>query len=133
MTKEISIDQFDERGAADHGVETELLTAIGTPTGIHVRVLGENSEKLMAHTFRTINQRRRQEQANARKGKNGEVRPIEDDVALTTDKALVATIGWRGPKEPFTEANLRKLLERNPSFVTQILETAADSAAFTKG
>jgi hypothetical protein len=135
MTKaqEISIDSFDERAANEQGVEIELTTSSGKATGIHVRVLGEHSEKVQSHTFRTINTRRRQEMANARKGKNAEVRPIEDDVTLTVDKAVVATIGWRGPKEEFSEPNLRKLLTRNPSFVTQILETAADTAAFTQG
>lgn len=133
QAQEISIDNFDERAANEQGVEVELVTSTNQATGIHLRVLGEHSEKVSSHTFRTINTRRRQELANARKGKNADVRPIEDDVTLTIDKAVIATIGWRGPKEPFGEANLRKLLMRNPSFVTQILEASADSAAFTQG
>jgi len=135
MTKaaEISINDFDERAENDSGIEIELTTAAGKRTGIHLTVIGEQSEKVQAHVYRTINQRRRQEMANARKGKNAEVRPFEEDIELTLDKAVVSVTGWRGPKEEFSESLLRKLLERNPSFITQILEASADSAAFTKG
>lgn len=135
MTKatEVSIYDFDEVAENASGVEIELKTAAGKNTGIHVTVIGEQSERVQSHVFRTINSRRRQDMANARKGKNAEVRPIEDDVEMTLDKAVVSATGWRGPKEAFSEANLRKLLERNPTFVTQILEASADSAAFTKG
>ncbi|NLZ10398.1 MAG: hypothetical protein GX086_03570 [Alcaligenaceae bacterium] len=135
MTKAtpISIFDFDERAENEKGVEIELVTASGKRTGIHVTVIGEQSEKVQAHVFRSINARRRQDMANARKGKNAEVRPIEEDVALAADKAVVSVSGWRGPKEDFNEGNLRRLLEKNPTFVTQILEASADSAAFTGG
>lgn len=135
MTKatEVSIFDFDERAENERGVEIELTTANGKRTGIHLTVIGEQSEKVQAHVFRTINARRRQEVVSARKGKNAEARPIEDDVALAADKAVVSVTGWRGPKEEFSEGNLRRLLEKNPSFVTQILEASADSAAFTVG
>lgn len=132
-TTEISIFDFDERAENEKGVEIELAKASGARTGIFVTVIGEQSEKVQAHVFRTINARRRQDLANARKGKNAEVRPIEDDVEMTLDKAVVSVTGWRGPKEDFSESNLRKLLERNPTFVTQILEASADSTLFTKG
>lgn len=129
----ISIDDFDERADNEKGVEIELTTASGKRTGIHVTVVGEQSERVQAHVFRTINMRRRQDFVNARKGKAAEVRPIEDDVELTIDKAVISVIRWRGPKEPFSEPALSRLLERNPSFVAQILEASADSAAFTNG
>lgn len=135
MTKaaEVSIFDFDERAENEKGVEIELTTASGKRTGIHVTVIGEQSSKVQAHVLRTINARRRQEMANARKGKNADVRPIEDDIELTLDKAVVSVTGWRGPKEEFSESNLRKLFERNPTFVTQVFEASADSAAFTGG
>lgn len=129
----VSIDDFDERAECAEGVEIELIRANGKKTGIHVTVVGEQSERVQAHVFRTINARRRQDFVNARKGKAADVRNIEDDIELTIDKAVISVIAWRGPKEPFNEPNLSRLLERNPTFVTQILEASADTAAFTKG
>lgn len=128
-----SIDDFNERAANDTGVHLHLTRADGTKTGVVLQVIGEQSERIQAHVFRTINARRREEEVAKRKGKNADIRPIEDDVELTVEKAVISVTGWHGLREEFSEANLRKLFGKNPSFVQQVLEKSADAAAFTQG
>jgi hypothetical protein len=64
--------------------------------------------------------------------KGADVRTIEEDAAQTLEKAVMSVTGWRGPKEEFSPVLLKRLLDRNPSFVQQILETSADATLFTK-
>lgn len=127
--KAVSLDDFDEVAEHEKGVEIELLRA-GKPTRIFVTVLGAAADEVQAHVFRTINDRRRQDTLAARKSRNPEPRPIEDDAALSVDKAVLVTTGWRGPAEPFDKKRLKAWLKRNPSFISQILEASDNADAF---
>lgn len=127
----ISIRDFDAVGAAEAGAPLELLSEAGDPTGIILTVVGDHAAVVQRYLSKIVRELRAREEMAKKQGK-----PTEFDLEKLKEQgvegAALRVLDWTGPAEPFSPAELRAALKRNPHWVEQITTFSGNLANFTK-
>jgi len=133
MEQAISLDQLNLTKQSETSFEFEVVDdATGKGTGIYLSVIGAHSATVQNFIRKSLNERRRFEDMQEKRGKKSSFRPIEEDIEFGTELAAIRVTGWRGISEPFTPEGALKLCTINPPIKEQILKASEDIANFTK-
>jgi len=132
-TSSIDILTFDAVKACENGFEFQLIGEDGeTKTGVFLTVLGKHADPVNKWINKTINDTTKAQIMAMRKQKNVDPKSLDDIKAQNIEAALVRVVGWRNVKQEFTKDLMRQVLQRNPHFVDQIIDTSDDLANFSK-
>lgn len=129
--KKVSIADLNIAKKCEDGYEFEYLDEAGKGTGIHFTVIGAHAKKVQDWVNKQLNQRRRQEAMQAKRGKD-DVRPIEDDIDFGVELVSMRIVGWRGIAEEHSPELALTLCQGNPLVVEQVKEASENLANFTK-
>lgn len=114
------------------GYKFEFLDAEGKGTGIHFTVLGAHAPSVQKWVNTKINERRKHDAVQAKRGKIDEVRPVEDDIDFGYEYVAIRIIGWDGITESYSPENALALCEMNPLVVEQVKAASEELGNFTK-
>lgn len=131
--KNFSLADLNLQKKCEDAVEFEPTTSTGKGLGIFLTVLGAHAPAVQRWVNKSLNERRRAEALQVRRGKNGDIRPIEEDIDFGIEVVAIRITGWRGITEEFSPENALKLCQINPEICAQVRETSEDLANFTKG
>lgn len=131
--KTLSLADLDTQKKCEDAVEMEVVSPSGKGLGIFLSVIGGQSPTVQNWVNKALNQRRRADFINERKGKKGEVRAIEDDIEFGTEVIAIRIKGWRGISDEYTPENALRLCTINSDICTQVREFTEDISNFTKG
>lgn len=149
MQTAISIDDLDLTKSCEDGFEFEVTDdGTGKGAGIFLTVVGAHAPVVLDWTKKALNQRRKFDDMQERRGKKGQIRTIEEDIEFGTEATAIRVTSWRGPgqvegltteqltrfrgiAEPCTHANVIKLCTINPPIKEQILKASEDLTNFT--
>lgn len=128
-SKSIDLSAFDAITTEGEGQPLELYFK-GNPTGVTLFVLGSNADVVRAYHDSKLVDYAKQAFHAKKKGEDAELSQSlkvlgnRDKEAL--ESALVRVVGWDGASykgsEEFTKDALRAVLERNPIWVSEIIE-----------
>lgn len=136
--QQVSLDSLDATKASAEAFEFEYINPAGDPAGIFFKVLGSQCEKVTDEVSKLVNDRRRKEAAREIKRKIGvgqkavEFELLEDDITFGQRLAAVRLVGWRGIKEPWSEAGALKLCQTNRHIAAQITAQSDEMANFMR-
>jgi len=101
------------------------------PTGIFISVASSNSEKVKEWTRKALNKIRQREAMQAKRGKDIEVRTVEEDEQFSIESAAIRMTGWRGITQEFTPDLAIKLCTINPEIRAQVIKESDNLGNFT--
>lgn len=133
---QFSLEDLDATKASAEAFEFNYINPAGDATAIFFKVLGSQCEKVTDVVNKLVNERRRKEAAREIKRKVGvgakavEFEPLESDIEFGQRLAAVRLVGWRGIKEPWSEAGALKLCQTNRHIAAQITEQSDEMANF---
>jgi hypothetical protein len=129
----VSLEDLDLTAGSEQAFELELVSPkTEKPMGVFIMVLGDNAPSVQKFLRKHINKARQEDVNRTKRGRDDEVRLIEDDVDFAIQSCVVRTVGWRNIKEEFNEENARKLFTKNPLIRRQVLDASNNAANFTK-
>ena len=134
MALDLNVTNLSEK--AETGYEFELmLPVVNEGTGAFITVRGSNSPKVKAHSKRVFNQMQAKEQQAKRRGREVEVRTLDEAEEMAIDAAGVRVIDWKGIEEggkalKATEENIRKVLKEHEWIRSAVLEESDNVANF---
>lgn len=131
QTKAISLADLNVTKKCEEGYEFEYLDANGNSTGVFITVVGAHAPQIQKWVNTQLNQRRKHEAMQAKRGKDVE-RLIEDDIEFGVEFMAIRITGWRGINEPCTPENALVLCESNPLAVEQVKAASENLANFTR-
>lgn len=129
--KPVSLKDLNIKKKCEEGFKFEYVDEEGKGTGIYLTVIGAHSAQVQKWVNRELNNRRKQEAMQSKRGKD-EVRSIEDDIKFGTEMMSLRIIGWEGIEEAFSPEAALELCETNPLVVEQVKEASEKLANFTK-
>lgn len=133
MAKSFSLDQLDLAKQCESSFEFEVLDdATGKGTGVFLSVIGAHAPAVQNFTKKALNERRRFDEMQEKRGKKAVTRTIEEDIEFGTELASIRVVGWRGISDPFSPENAIRLCTINPPIKEQILKASEDIANFMK-
>ncbi len=133
MAKTFSLDQLDLTKQCEGGFEFEVTDdATGKGTGIFLTVIGSHAPAVQNFTKKALNERRRFDEMQEKRGKKAVTRSIEEDMEFGTELTAIRVVGWRGISDPFTPEGAIRLCTINPPIKEQILKASDDIANFSK-
>lgn len=141
--KAFDLGSIDTVAACNKGAEIELRhPATNEPLGIFWTVLGTDSDAFREYTKESLNDRIRKEALAKKRGRDVEVRTIEDSEQDTINLLTVCSTGWRSIDKPtiafkgeelqFNVANVKRVLTELPWIRRQIDEAIGDLENFMK-
>lgn len=135
QNKLVDLDDLNALADCEVPQELELMSAdMVVSTGIVVFVLGAHAEKVAA--FFKGKTKKYIAGSEIAKKQNKEVEfaqsLIENSKATEVDGAAIRVTGWKGVKQEFSEATLKRALDRNPHWITQINKFSESVGNFTK-
>ena len=128
----LSIADLDMNAACERGYEFEFLDARGKGTGVHIKVLGEQSDKVQTFLRKSVNDERQRVFEASKRERGIAVTPVEQDIEFQIESAIVRTLSWRGLKEDFSAENARRLFTVNRDARDQVIAASRDIGNFTK-
>ena len=131
-TTSVSLDALNIKAKCEDAINVPYLDESGQETGIVLKVIGAHAQKVQEFVNRKMNERRRQEAMQAKRGKADEVRKIEDDIEFGVQFISMRIVGWTGITEECTPDNALKLCQINPQVIEQVKEASENLANFTK-
>lgn len=143
MDTPFDIGSLDTVAACNAGAEIELRHPVtAAPLGVYINILGRDSEAFREHTRQSINERIRRDAVALKRGKDTEVRTLEQSRDENIDLLVVCTMGWRtgdkkvmivkGEELPFNVPNAKRIYGTVPWIYEQINEAIGDLANFMK-
>ena len=130
--KALSINDLNVTTKCESGYEFEYLDENGKGTGVMLTVIGAHAPAVQKWVNTQLNQRRKHEAMQAKRGKNVDVRSIEDDIEFGVEFMAIRITGWKGITEPYTPDNALRLCEINPLIVEQVKAASEELANFTQ-
>ncbi len=131
----LSLDDIEKQVSAADAVDLEPFLPNGEPSGITLLVRSDQNPVVVAGIDALMNARRRKElltEAKARASRPGEqFITSEEDGEHVRKLTAVRLAGWKGLDDPFTPENAVRLLKLAPTFISQILNKAAELGSFT--
>lgn len=129
----VSLEDLDLTVGSEQAFELELVSPkTGKPMGVFISVLGDNAPSVQKFLRKHINKARQEDANRVKRGRDEEVRLIEEDVEFAIESCVVRAVGWRNIRDEFTPDNVRKLFTKNPLIRRQVLEASNNAANFTK-
>lgn len=139
----MDLGKLDTTAACDKGAEIELKHPVSnTPLGAFITVLGKDSTLFKEHTRTLINSRIRKEAMAQKRGKDSEIRTMEQIEKENIETLVVCTTGWRtgaeevlivnGTKVPFTVANAIQIYTDYPFIYAQVDEAIGELENFMR-
>ena len=117
----------------EQGYEFEYVSeSSAIPSGIYITVLSSTSETVKKWIRQSLNKIRTREAMQAKRGKDVEVRTVEDDEQFSIESAAVRIIGWRGIAQEFTPELAVKLCTINPEIRAQVIKESDELGNFIK-
>lgn len=145
MKKNESFDlaSIDTVAACNKGYEVELKhPATNEPIGIFWSVLGSDSDTFRDYMKEATNAKLRKDAMARKRGKDVEVRTVEEAEKETIDLLTLCSLGWRstdssaikfkGEDLAFNVPNVRRVLTELPWIRRQIDEAIGDLENFMK-
>lgn len=129
----ISLSDLNIKSKCNEPVEFEPTDSKGNGMGITVLVLGAHSDVVQKHVNKELNRRRKQDFLKAKKGKDAELVPVEEDIEFGIEATAIRIVGWEGIAEDYSPENAIVLCSVNPDICSQIREFSEDIGNFTKG
>jgi hypothetical protein len=119
--------------STSEGYEFEYVSeSSAIPSGIYITVLGSNSDHVKKWVRQALNKMRQREAMQAKRGKDVDIRTVEDDEQFSIESAAIRVTGWRGISQEFTPELAIKLCTINPEIRAQIIKESDDLGNFTK-
>lgn len=142
--QDLDLSTIDTVAACNKGFEVELKhPATNEPLGLYWTVLGSESDAFREFIKETLNTRIRKEAMAKKRGKDLEIRTMDEAEAETIDLLTVCSLGWRSGDKPtlkfsgedlaFNVPNVRKVLQTLPWIRKQLDEAIGDLENFMKG
>lgn len=139
----IDLGNIDTVSACNAGFEVELRhPATNAPLGIFWDVMGSDSDAFRDYIKESTNERLRKEAMAKKKGRDIEVKTIQDFEQETINILTVCSLGWRTGDSPtitfkgeslsFSVPNVKKVLSAMPWIRTQLDEAMGDLANFMR-
>lgn len=129
--KAVSLADLNVTKKCEDGYEFEYLDESGRGTDIFITVVGAHAPQVQKWVNSQLNQRRKYEAMQTKRGKDVE-RMIEDDIEFGVEFMAIRIVGWRGINEPCTPENALQLCEINPLVVEQVKGASENLANFTR-
>lgn len=140
----VDLASIDTAAACNKGFEVELRHPVtNQPLGIFWGVLGSDSDIFRDHVKETINDRLRKEAMAKKRGRDLEVRTMEDAEQDSIELLIVCSTHWRtgdektlrfkGEDLAFSVPNAKRVLEDMRWIRAQIDEAIGDLGNFMKG
>lgn len=130
--KAVSLADLNLTKKCEQGFEFEYLDENDKPTGIFFTVIGGHSEKIKRASFAAYDRNARHEAMQKKRGKDIEIKPLEEVADENLEITAMRVTGWRGITEPCTPENVLVLLKTNALIVKQILENSENISNFTR-
>jgi hypothetical protein len=128
----VSLASLNVVNRCSHAEEMPFLDEMGEETGITFMVLGAHAPEVQKWTNKKLNARRRQDDQREKRGKNTEIRMVEDDIDFGNELISKRIVGWTGIDEEWsTQLSLQACTE-NPLIVEQVREFSEDLGNFGK-
>lgn len=132
------LNDLDAVAAGDTPFEVEYIRADGSGSGVFLRVLGGQSEKVQSEVNRLVNDRRKKQAVAAAMTGRGnpekaDFTPIEDDIAFGHRLTAVRLVGWRGIKQEWSAESAFRLVSRNSEIAEQITTASNTLGNFMPG
>lgn len=141
----MDISTLNTVAACNKGAEIEIKHPIdNVGIGVLITLLGKDSDAFKEHTRTSINTRIRREAFAAKRGKESEIRTIEQIEAENVETLAVCTVGWRSVDEgeskpvitmdgvdyPCTPANATMVYSKYPFIYEQVNSAIAELENF---
>lgn len=137
----IDLGSIDTVSACNKGVEIELRhPATNEPIGIHWTVVGSESDTFKDYMRTKINERIRKEAMARKRGRDPEIKTIEDSEEDTIELLTVCSLGWRtgdskvikfnGADLEFNVQNAKKILAERAWIRKQLDDAIGDLGNF---
>lgn len=133
MKKSISLSDLNVAKQCEDGFEFEYLDANGgrVGAGVFLTVLGAHAPVVQKWANSRLNQFRRHDSVQAKRGKDV-IREIEQDIEFGTEFMSIRIVSWRGITEEWSPENALRLCESNPLLVEQVKTASENFANFTR-
>ena len=130
--KQVSLADLNIKTKCADGFTFPFLDDEGKNTGVEFTVLGAHAPSVQKWVNAELNARRKQDAMQAKRGKDVDVRDIEDDIEFGVEYMAIRIIGWSGITEPYSPENALRLCETNPLVVEQVKIASETLANFTR-
>ena len=132
VTPLFSIEDFNEIDQCKDAQPMEFKDEKGNEIGITVMVLGSQSEIVTKWRNKKLNAQRRYEDQQTKRGKNADVKPIEEDLEFGTEFTSIRIVGWTGIEEEYSPKIALRWCSVNTEIVKQVMEFSEDLGNFKK-
>lgn len=133
MTKEtmVSLDSLDLSKKCSEGYEFEVVDVKGEPMGIFMTILGSSADAPKKAIRKRIDLERRQNDVMTRKGKDIQIKTMEELEDINNSDLAHYVVSWRGISEPCEHENICKLFKINSDIRRQVFEESEKLENFT--
>jgi hypothetical protein len=131
-TKAVDILSFDAVAESEIGFDLILKDTNGNETGVILVIIGKNADAVTNWQRREFNKLQREASMAQRRGKEPPQMTIEELRDYNMQNAVLRVRGWKNVTQEFSPELLKKVIERNPHFLDQIIEASDDVGNFTK-
>lgn len=132
MEKKLTIAELNLNKKCENGYEFEYIDENDRPSGVFFTVIGGHAEKIKKAVFAAYDRQARIEAMQKKRGKDAEVKPLEESAEENMEITAMRVTAWRGITEECTPANVLTLLKSNALIVKQVLEQSENLANFTR-
>ena len=132
VTPLFSIEDFNEIDQCKDAQPMEFMNDKGNPTGIILMVLGSQSSIVTKWRNKKLNAQRRYEDQQNKRGKNSDVKAIEEDLDFGNEFASIRIVGWTGLEEDYTPQVALHWCSVNTEIVKQVMEFSEELGNFKK-
>ena len=130
--KQVSLSDLNIKTKCAEGFTFPFLNDEGKETGVTFTVLGAHAPSVQKWVNSELNARRKQDALQAKRGKDVDVRAIEDDIEFGVEYMAIRITGWEGITEPYSPENALRLCETNPLVVEQVKAASEAMENFTR-
>lgn len=128
----VSLASLNVVDKCSHAEEMPFLDELGEETGIVFMVLGAHAPEVQKWTNKKLNARRRQDDQREKRGKNTQVREVEDDIDFGNELISKRLVGWIGIDEEWSAQTALQLCTQSPLASEQIREFSEELGNFGK-
>lgn len=130
--KLISIDDLNIQKKTERAFEFCYIDENNKETGIFFSVIGARAPVVQDWVNKKINQQRAHEKMQKKRGKDDDIRTVEEDQEFGAEMLSRRIVGWRGIAEPFSPERALTLCENNELICEQVREHSENISNFTK-
>lgn len=131
--KGFSLSDLNVQKKCESLVDFEPVDSSGHGLGFTLQVIGAHAPAVQKWINKELNNRRRSEALQKKRGRDTEFRDIEDDLKFGVEVVSIRIMGWQGITDEWSPGNALLLCETNPDICAQVREFSESVANFTKG